>query len=151
MKKKIITILLCITVLFTTACNKEENLNNSEVLANTFKTQITSTNDIKKVAETISKEKIIDTNVEVFDIETGEYLSGFKSEITGYKKAVGIRPMIGSIPFIAYIFDVDNPNEFASKLEKEADLRWNICTEADYMKTEVVNNYVFFVMIPKEF
>ena len=59
--------------------------------------------------------------------------------------------MIGTIPFVAYIFEVDNPKEFASTLKEQANLRWNICTEADEMQTSIVDNYVFFVMSPSNF
>ena len=59
--------------------------------------------------------------------------------------------MIGTIPFIAYIFEVENPKKFAETLEEDAQLNWNICTEADEMKTTIVDNYVFFVMSPTSF
>ena len=59
--------------------------------------------------------------------------------------------MISTIPFIAYIFEVEEPKEFVKILEENAQLNWNICVEADEMKTTIVDNYVFFIMSPKSF
>ena len=36
-------------------------------------------------------------------------------------------------------------------LEKNADKRWNICTEADEMVVSAEGNTVFFVMSPSKF
>ena len=38
-----------------------------------------------------------------------------------------------------------------TNLKENADLRWNICTEADEMEAAVFDHYVFFVMSPKNF
>lgn len=84
-------------------------------------------------------------------INKGDYISGFQKEIKDFKTAYAIRPMIGTIPFVAYIFEVENANEFAEELKSSADLRWNICTEADEMHAVVSGDYVFFVMSPKNF
>ena len=59
--------------------------------------------------------------------------------------------MIGTIPFIAYVFEVDDAESFAKTLEDNAQLNWNICTQADEMKITTVDNYIFFVMAPKSF
>ena len=63
-------------------------------------------------------------------------------------------PMIGSIPFIGYVFELKDEtdvNQFISTLKSNADLRWNICTEADEMVVCSVDKKVFFVMCPKYF
>lgn len=82
-------------------------------------------------------------------------LNGFdNAEISGFKTGTVFAPMIGSIPFIGYIFELDDgvsAQEFISNLKKNANLRWNICVEADEMVTGNVGNKVFFVMCPKEF
>lgn len=86
-------------------------------------------------------------------VEEG-YLSGFNNvEITGFKTAYQIAPMIGSIPFIAYAFEVDEANveEFKTTLMDNADLRWNICTEADSKVCVNKDGLVFFVMSPDTF
>ncbi len=80
-------------------------------------------------------------------------LSGFdNAEITGFKSGYMFAPMIGSIPFIGYIFELENANEasaFISTLQKNANRRWNICVEADETVTGSTGNKVFFVMCPK--
>lgn len=84
-------------------------------------------------------------------VEEG-YLSGFdNAEIKGFKTGVMFAPMIGSIPFVGYIFELANASDvpaFIANLEKNANKRWNICVEADEMVTGSVGNKVFFVMCP---
>ena len=54
--------------------------------------------------------------------------------------------MIGSIPFVGYVFvleDGTDKTEFISNLKENANLRWNICVEAEEMVTGVAGNKVF--------
>lgn len=89
-------------------------------------------------------------------IEEG-YLSGFNNtEILGFKVGYQIAPMIGSIPFIAYAFELETSDtkeieEFKTKLIDSADLRWNICTEADSIICCNKDNIIFFIMSPDTF
>lgn len=80
-------------------------------------------------------------------------LSGFgNTEITGFKEGVTFAPMIGSIAFVGYVFDLEEGTDgaaFMQTLKDNADLRWNICVEAEEMVCEQVGNKVFFVMCPK--
>lgn len=163
MKKNKIILILSIFVFgisFFTGCgNKEnttkiENTDNKTVantLSETFEKEIKKQKDIEKVAQKISENEIIVPAVQTFTISEGDYLSGFKEEIKGFDKVVGIVPMIGTIPFIAYIFETKNPKELAKVLEENAQLNWNICTQADEMKITMVDNYIFFVMAPTNF
>ena len=79
-------------------------------------------------------------------------LSGFdNAEIKGFKSGAVFMPMIGSIAFIGYVFELDNAADipaFISTLEKNANMRWNICVEAEEMVTGSSGNKVFFVMCP---
>ena len=79
-------------------------------------------------------------------------LSGFdNTEIKGFKSGAVFMPMIGSIPFIGYVFELENSADvpaFISTLKSSANLRWNICVTADEMVTGSVGNKVFFVMCP---
>ena len=79
-------------------------------------------------------------------------LSGFdNTEIKGFKSGAVFMPMIGSIPFIGYVFELENQADipaFISTLKESANLRWNICVTADEMVTGSVGNKVFFVMCP---
>ena len=60
-------------------------------------------------------------------------------------------PMIGSIPFIGYVFELPEEADveaFKTTLSENANLRWNICVTADEMVVESEGNTVFFVMCP---
>ncbi len=90
----------------------------------------------------------------VMPVEEG-MLTGFgNNEIKGFKSGTIFAPMIGSIPFVGYVFELENAADtasFISMLKSNANLRWNVCTEADEMVTGSNGNKVFFVMCPKNF
>jgi hypothetical protein len=85
------------------------------------------------------------------EVEPG-YLTGFgNAEITGFEQGTMFAPMIGSIPFVGYVFTLsDDADEesFVTLLSENADPNWNICTEADETVIESAGNKVFFVMCP---
>ena len=114
-----------------------------------FVDEINKSDDIVAVAEILADESISGYSCVVTEMPEG-YFAGFDEDIIGFNKAVGFAPMIGSIPFVCYIFDVDDAKSFASSLETHADPRWNICTEADETLVKVVDDYVFFIMCPAE-
>ena len=106
------------------------------------------------VAESLSSNSVIKVPVGAMEIEPG-YLTGFdNTEITGFKEGAVFMPMIGTIPFVGYVFTLENAADapaFISKLKSAANLRWNICTSADEMVAGSSGNKVFFVMCPTEF
>lgn len=162
-KRKIILMLIVLlgSVSLITGCSKkDDNKDNSQTnnkktvataLVSQFEEEIKKEQDLEKVAQKLAKNSAIKISTDVTVLGKEEYLSGFSTEIKGFDKAVAIKPIIGSIPFIAYLFEVENADEFENTLKDNADLRWNICTEADELETSKVNNYVFFVMAPKNF
>jgi hypothetical protein len=85
------------------------------------------------------------------EVEPG-YLTGFdNAEITGFEEGTMFAPMIGSIPFVGYVFtlaDDADAESFQTLLLENADPNWNICTMADETISEVNGNKVFFVMCP---
>lgn len=87
-------------------------------------------------------------------IEAG-LLNGLgNTEINGFKEGALFAPMIGSIPFIGYVFVLDEGadiNSFMMTLQDSADPRWNICTQADEVIIDNVDNTVLFVMCPTSF
>lgn len=86
-------------------------------------------------------------------VEEG-FLNGFNEEIKGFEEGVMFGPAIGTIPFVGYIFTVADGGDvaaFVKTLEDNANLRWNICTEAEEMICEAEGNTVFFVMCPTSF
>ncbi len=130
---------------------KEEDTSVASILTNQFKEEMKKDTDSLEVAKKISENESIAIAVDVMELKNRDYVNGFDKEIKGYKKAYAIKPIIGSIPFIAYIFEVDNAKEFEKDLNDNANLRWNICTQADNKASAVVDNYVFFVMAPENF
>lgn len=120
-------------------------------LATQFKEEAKSNKDLTSLAESLGKNKTFNgVVIATMDVEEGE-LAGFDKEIKGFTKGVQFSPMIGTIPFIGFVFETNDTNALVKTLEENHNLRWNICTEAEEMKTEVVDNLVFFVMAPKSF
>ena len=116
-----------------------------------FKTEVETEQDVESLATKLSQHKVLaDQNMVVEPVEEG-FLMGFDEDIKGFKKCAKFAPMIGSIPFVAYVFETDNPEELVKTLKDHAMLNWNICTVADEMVVEASGNYVFFVMAPNSF
>ena len=86
---------------------------------------------------------------------TEGWLNGFDAEsITGFSEGAVFAPMIGTIAFMGYIFTLPEGADveaFKTQLTSTANLRWNICTEAEEMVCDSEGNKVFFVMAPKAF
>lgn len=75
--------------------------------------------------------------------------TGFNVKITGYKEAVMFAPGMMGIPFVGYIFELEDGADveaFKANLMAEANPRWNVCTEAEETLCENVGNTVFFIM-----
>ncbi len=89
----------------------------------------------------------------VQDMEAG-YLAGFNADITGFTACTAFMPMIGTIPFVSYVFELAedaDADAFVTTLKDNANLRWNICTAAEEMLVETEGNFVFFIMAPLSF
>ena len=133
---------------------KKEEVTNS-TLGNTlladFKSKA-SKMDSLSLAEALVTNPAIKFMGGAMEVEEG-LLQGFdNTEIKGFKSGAVFMPMIGSIPFIGYVFELENSadvNSFVSTLKNNANKRWNICVEAEEMVTGSVGNKVFFVMCPK--
>ncbi len=116
-----------------------------------FLSEIETTQDIEAIATALGQSPdLAELSIMNMPVTPG-YLNGFEEEISGFNNGVMFSPMIGSIPFVGYIFETDEPEELAAALEEKAMLNWNICTTADEMVTAVSGNYVFFVMAPYSF
>lgn len=153
--KKILLALLFASALLVTGCNKKTTANSSiaQTLSADFTSKVSANSNISmdELAEKLISNKIIPFAGASMSVEPG-FLNGFTSEVTGFSEGALFGPMIGSIPFIGYVFKVDgNPEQFIKTLKEKADLRWNICTQADEMVSTNVGNTVFFVMAPLNF
>lgn len=82
-----------------------------------------------------------------------EYFAGFDNyRITGYRAAAVYMPMIGSIPFVGYVFELEDgvdPAAFLKNLTDNCNPKWNICVEADQVVAGAIGNRAFFLMCPK--
>lgn len=78
------------------------------------------------------------------------YLNGFDEEITGFQKGVMFSPMIGTIPFVGYVFETDDTDALLSLLKEKANPAWNVCTEADETVSTSKEQLVFFLMCTNE-
>jgi len=119
-----------------------------------FNEKAASANSVLELAETLVQNPIIQFMGGAMEVTEG-YLSGFDNvEIKGFKSGAMFAPMIGSIPFVGYVFELENAADttnFIKTLEDNANLRWNICVTADEMVSGSVGNRVFFVMAPISF
>lgn len=108
----------------------------------------------QEIAERVTKNEVLPFDAVIMEVEPG-FLMGFdNAEITGFKEAVTFAPMMGTIPFLGYIFVLEDgvdATEFIGILERNANLRWNICTEADELTVKSVGDKVFFLMSPSDF
>ena len=132
----------------------ETNKSVGNTLLADFKAKASSSSSALSIAEGLLGNSVIKFSGGAMPVEPG-YLTGFgNTEITGFKEGAMFAPMIGTIPFVGYVFileDFANASSFISTLKSSADLRWNICTSADEMITGNVGNKVFFVMSPITF
>lgn len=106
-----------------------------------------------EIAEALAANELLPFNTATLEMSEG-WINGFTEEINGFKSATFFGPMIGTIPFVGYIFELDknaDPEAFINNLNDKANLAWNVCTCADEKLCESEGNFVFFVMAPAAF
>lgn len=135
----------------------EQNTTSTTVgntLLSAFKSKASTGADVLTIANALVSNPIIEFAGDAVEVEPG-LLTGFRNtKITGFKKGAQFGPIIGSIPFVGYVFELEegtDASSFISTLRNSANLRWNVCTEADEMITGSSGNKVFFVMCKKSF
>ena len=104
------------------------------------------------VANLLSLNPVIQFMAGGMEVEPG-YLAGFSEEISGFEKGAMYGPMMGSIAFAGYIFELADGadvNAFIGNLKNVADPRWNICVSADYTQVGAYGNTVYFLMYPAD-
>lgn len=166
--KKIIALLMAVLMVASmAACTKtqsndsnNESTNNSAVAGQTvgqtllaaFKADSTGT--AQEIADRLISNEIIQFMGGAMPIEEG-LLSGFdNTEIKGFKDGAMFAPMMSSIAFVGYVFELEDGADvdaFKTTLKDSANLRWNICVEAEELIVENEGNKVFFIMCPKSF
>lgn len=158
MIKKIVPMILTLALaLSLVSCDKSKKeptpTTPAQILCAEFKNAVKkdSSINLEDLGNQLITNEIIEFGGITVPIEEG-YLMGFTKDVTGFKSGVFFGPMIGAIPFVGYLFEVDgDTNAFIKNLEETADLRWNVCTSADEKVSAAVGNKVFFVMAPKSF
>ncbi len=103
------------------------------------------------IANTANERANLEIGPMVMEIQPG-FLTGFNNyTVEGFQSGAIIAPMIGSIPFVGYVFEMPadaDVNDFVAALKENSDPSWNVCTTADETIVDVVGNKVFFVMGP---
>ncbi len=121
-----------------------------QTLLGEFKAMDAST-DAYTMAETLIGHEMIQFMGGAMEVEPG-LLSGFDNyEVTGFEKGAMFGPMMGSIAFVGYIFDLPegaDADAFVTGLKDNANPRWQICVTADETIVEVSGDKVFFLMSP---
>ena len=120
-------------------------------LLDAFKAEASS-KSASELAEKLSKNAILPFAMDFLAVEEG-YLAGFDSEIHGFKEGASFFPIMSAIPFVGYVFTLESEGEvssFINTLKSNANLRWNVCSEAEEMVCGSVGNKVFFVMTNKD-
>lgn len=162
MKRMIAFTLATVLMLGSVACGKKDDDKTKEetkkpetvgeILLADFEEHAEGT--AEEIANQIIENDIIPFAPMVAPVEAG-YLNGFdNAEITGFKEGAMFGPMMGTIPFVGYIFVLEDDADvdaFVQTLKEHANLRWNICTEAEELTVDSEDDTVFFLMSPKKF
>lgn len=167
MKRLLVYLMVGVMMISAAGCGKKESAGNvaqgnevqqeattpATILLADFKEKV-GKGDLKtteELANALIENEIIPFAGATMPVEEG-FLNGFSEEIKGFTEGTMFSPMIGSIPFVGYVFKVEKDvDAFVENLKKTADLRWNICTQADEMVCEKVGDFVYFVMAPASF
>jgi len=165
--KKVLALILAVMMVFSiTACGNDASETSSvsektpetigEKLLYDFENQLKADPSLnaQALADALLANEVIQFSGASVPVEAG-LLTGFdNAEITGFSEGVMFAPMIGTIPFIGYVFVLEDGTDvaaFETLLKDNANPRWNICTEAEETVVGSVDNKVFFVMCPKSF
>lgn len=167
--KKLIAILLAALMLFSmTACGSApaETTESTELVELTtaqgdaqlilddFAKKMSAEWTALELAEALAAADYLPFEGTAAAVEPG-WLMGFSAEeITGFEEGAMFAPMIGTIPFIGYVFTLEegaDVESFMQTLLDHADPRWNICTEAEEVLVAAVDHTVIFLMTPLSF
>lgn len=133
------------------ASDSEEADTVAAILRLQFQRDMLATDDMETMAQAlIANEAVTAVSMDTMEVTEG-YLNGFEGDVVGFNDGVMFSPVIGTIPFVGYIFETDDPEALLESLNNQAKLNWNICTEADEAASAIEGNYVFFVMSPYTF
>ena len=159
MKKIIALCLIAIMTISLVACGNagtDEEVKEPETVGEFIYQDFVENSEgsAQEVADRLIQNEILPFEAVTMPVEPG-FLTGFdNAEITGFSEGVMFAPMMGTIPFVGYVFVLEDGADvtgFVENLGDNANLRWNICTEAEEMVVEAEGNTVLFLMCPKNF
>ncbi len=131
-----------------------------ETLWNAFLAEMTANPEIggEELANKIVTNEIIQFFGGAMPIEKdAEWIQGFVGEtnpIKGYETCTYFGPMMGSIAFAGYVFELAegaDVDAFITLLADNCNPRWQICVTADQTVIGAYENTVFFLMCPASF
>lgn len=152
MKKIVVLLLVAILVFGIAACGSSTPDTVGGILLADFKANPEGT--AQEIADRIITNESIPFAGATMAVEPGLLIGFDNAEITGFEEGVMFSPMMGTIPFVGYIFTLEDGTDveaFKQTLEDNANLCWNICTEAEELTVDSADNTVFFLMSPKTF
>ncbi len=156
--KKFLSGVLILTLCFSfVACGSQSKADTvgEKLRADFIKAAANKDASAQEIVDAIIADPVLDIAVSSNEVEEG-LLTGFDNvEFSDFLEAVQFGPMISGIPFIGYVFVLDeedgDADGFVKALKDNANPRWNVCTEADEVIAEKSGNKVFFLMCPKSF
>ena len=149
--KKLMTTLLCLLLLASCGTKQDdipETSSEGTKQLKVFEKASESESNIFKIGEALTKTDP-ELSLEMAEVEPG-WLNGFSEDVTGFTKGVVVAPIIGSIPYVAYVFESEDPEALLKELDEKHNMRWNICTEADEKVSAIKGNLVFYIMCSNE-
>ncbi|MCQ2560616.1 MAG: hypothetical protein MJ186_01055 [Clostridia bacterium] len=155
--KKILSVLLVIALAAACMAGCGEKKDEPAAEANTVGTKLqavfdsSSETDVNKMVDELiaAGEEIAELSLVPMEMVPG-WLNGITVEVDNFTEGTMFSPMIGSIPFVGYVFKSDDAAALEATLTENADKAWNICTQADEMVSSVRGDLVFFVMCTNE-
>lgn len=161
--KKLIAILLAVFTLFgIAACGSDNNASTPAVTAqgdaqqilDDFYAKAKTDSDALTLASDLAAAEYLPFDCDAESVEPG-WLMGFSAdEMTGFEEGARFSPIIGTIPFLGYVFTLEDNADvdtFMQLLKDQANPRWNICTKAEEVVVANVGNTVLLVMSPLSF
>jgi hypothetical protein len=128
------------------------SMTSGQALLHIFKTNLKNDPDmtLEEIANAMVSAEVMPAELSLMAMPVEEgFLMGFNEEIHGFEEAYVVAPMIGTIPFMSYVFqlaDGADVNAFMADLEAKSNMRWNLCTFAEETVVGNVDNTVYFVM-----
>lgn len=147
--KRIFALLLVFVLMFSFAGCKKDTIDSN--LTSAFKSN--SDKSLDDIANIWKYDESINFDVDISHVSDG-MMPGFGLfEIKGISDGVMVRPTDSSIPFVGYIFTLDedtDKKEFMQSLKDKADLNFNGVASADKVVVESDGDKVIVIITPEK-